>query len=800
MREKKLLLCSNFLWMFAVVLLQSCGGGGGSSKPVSTSTNSIAFSTSSPTSSAPSPISSSSSSVQSSAKLTITGLVVADALANADIEFSVGTQHFTAKANDQKQYSIELNVLPENLATPLTAQVTGVNSNKWVKFAALFPSINKLKTFAGDDGVLNVSEYFGVNISALTTAEFVLVNESKRKINNDDERKWALVEVSYERRAEMATILNTLLTDVRLNLPKNTSTTLDFLLNENTSTAYINILKLSTPSQFDDSRESIEQDANQTKSPYRVIEGKYLVHSKNVIYLIELNNDGTGRFQSGSTPSTQLQTFGSTNSVSYVDAPITWIKKDKSIKIGFSNPVNYGKISGYLDPNQTNVYVPCEYSESPPCNLTLSSILLTIISDNEVSTSVKMTIEAALKDSYGYAVYDYANQIQYATMWNAAEFLKPTSKDVEGYEWYLDNFKYIFNSNGTASQTDLLTKQERSVDWRIENGHLSLDNSAIDIWLNYPTESGFVVTKLAQNTNQYSALLKRPMVKRQTVKMTNQDWVGRWTAFPKGVESSFYDVYSSGKWRDSFEPDSRGSWSVLDDTKQTALSDGTWRMQRDLLAVYDGRYYIQLCQGNESENFTPMYCNIEIVTKDTTFTGNVLWASWTEPVFQDLVSDIIWGFYGTQTLSLYTDSNMVNINYKKVSADTLYEPSSGKILQLVSSNSQTIDVCEYAIFSSCDLANLLTLIRGFEIRISSPSSEGTIGGNVFYTQNAMYRSAAGTNLYPRNKPLSFQLVPFDTYRLESVEGCGGVLDGDNYNVSTLTGDCNILVTFTKTNN
>jgi len=195
-----------------------------------------------------------------------------------------------------------------------------------------------------------------------------------------------------------------------------------------------------------------------------------------------------------------------------------------------------------------------------------------------------------------------------------------------------------------------------------------------------------------------------------------------------------------------------------------------------------------------------MYCNIEIVTKDTTFTGNVLWASWTEPVFQDLVSDIIWGFYGTQTLSLYTDSNMVNINYKKVSADTLYEPSSGKILQLVSSNSQTIDVCEYAIFSSCDLANLLTLTRGFEIRISSPSSEGTIGGNVFYTQNAMYRSAVGTNLYPRNKPLSFQLVPFDTYRLESVEGCGGVLDGDNYNVSTLTGDCNILVTFTKTNN
>ena len=793
MSRKKFSWFLQFTIITSALLVQGCGGGGGGSKQSNASTTSSV----SLSSSLSSTNSSTSSSSALSNKLTITGLVVADALAGADVEFIVGSQVFKTKANDKKQYSIDLAVLSENLFTPISAKATGVNNNSWIQFAGSLPSLNQLKALAGEDAILNVNEFFGVNISSLTTAQFVLANESKRKINTDEDRKWAMLEVSFDRQTEMAATLNILLTDVRLNLPKNTTNTLDFLLDKNTSLAYINILKSRDSSYFNDSIESIEADINQTKKPNKALDGRYLVYSANVIYHIELNNDGTGRFQSGPRLSAQLQTFSSTNSVNFIDLPITWIKKDTSIKIDFSSTVVYGEVSGYSDPQNANAHVSCD-NDGTPCNLTLSSIFLTHVTDNEVNTSVKLTIEAVLKDGYGSVVYDYAKETQYVNMRKIAGFPEITSKDILGYEWYLDTFKYIFNSDGTASQTNLATKQERSIDWKIEDGHLLLDNGSLTIWLNYPTESGFLITKWALDIKQYGALLQMPMVKRQSVKMTNQDWIGRWTASQIGVDSSFYDVYSNGKWRDGFQPSSRGNWSVLDDTKQVAISDGTWRMYRDVLAVYDGRYYIELCQGYDSENFNP-YCSLEVVTKDESHGGNTLWASWTEPLFQDLLTDTVWSFRGTQSLSYNRETNK---NFIKVSADRLYDPANAKVLQVMSSTAQTVDVCEYDIFSSCDLAKQITLTRGLEISILSPGSDGTIGGRVDYIQDGFGTAifAVGAHIYPRNKSLWFQVISHDRYSLESIDGCGGVLNAKNYDVPPLNSDCDITVTFVKSNN
>ncbi|MET0357213.1 MAG: hypothetical protein ABW044_10570, partial [Cellvibrio sp.] len=310
MLKKQVSFRLHFLLALTVLVLQGCGGGGGgggNSKSVvgsSTSTTTNASSLSS-TSSSYTNSSSSSNSTQST-KLIISGLVVADALANANIELTIGTQQFSTKTNAQRQYSLEINVLPENQETPFIAKASGADNNNWIQFASLFPSVNKLKILAREDGVLDVNEYFGVNISASSTAEYVLASKNKRQIKTDDDRKWALFGVSTETQSEMAAMINIFLNDINFDLPKNTKTTLDFLLDANTSSAYINTLKINDPQYLNESRNSISSDPNQTKAPTETIQGTYLIQSTYVSYLLELNSDGTGRFQSGNMPSRQL--------------------------------------------------------------------------------------------------------------------------------------------------------------------------------------------------------------------------------------------------------------------------------------------------------------------------------------------------------------------------------------------------------------------------------------------------------------------------------------------------------------
>jgi hypothetical protein len=808
MRGKKFSFCLHFFWIISALLLQACGGGGGSNSQPNTASASSTVSPSSiattSTSSSTITSSASSSSVQST-KLTIAGTVVADALANADIEFTIGTQHFSTKADALKQYSVELNVLPENIGIPFTAKATGTNNNKWVQFAALFPSITKLKTLAGSDDNLNVTEYFGVNITGLTTAEFVLANKSRRQIKTDEDRKWALLEVSTERQTEMAAVINIFLNDINTDLPKDTATTLDFLLDDNTSTAYINVLKLNNIGAINQARETLAADTNQTKTASKTIEGTYLIQSTTVNYLLDFNKDGTGRFQSGNMPSTQLNTWVATNGIKFADAPFTWVRKDKSIKISFADPILYGQISYYEDPNSsTRTYLSCDFTfntNDPFCDLTLSSILITLTGNNEFSTDIKLSVGANIKTSNSLSPYNYADHIQYATMWDTSEFHTATKTDVVGFEWYVDNFKYIFKSDGTATQTNLLDKQEKTIDWKIENGRLVLDAGSTDFWLTYPTESGFLVTQMKRvpnDPNLSTALTRTSLVKRQSVKMASEDWVGRWSPFSVTSDSSFYDVYSNGHWRDGFDGESEGSWSALNDTRQTALSNGTWRMQRDVLAIYDGRYYTQICQGPEKD-LLPLFCSVGVETKDNSFSGNTLWALWTYPLFQETANNSIWSFE-YEALNLAIGANWTSKQTVRVSADKLYDYSDGKIFQLMSSTTQTVDICEYTAFSSCSQDGVLhKLIRGIEIKISKITNGGVDGGNIvyLYNQGSYWRYLDKIFMAPKNQPIDFLLAPNGGYKINSVTGCGGTLNIDRYSIPAQSEGCEISVSFVQ---
>jgi len=715
MRGKKISWLLQFMIMIIVFLMQSCGGGGGSKSSNTSTTSSVSSSSS---------LSSTSSSTSSgsalSNKLTITGLVVADALANADVEFTVGNQIFKTKADDQKQYSIDIDVQSENLAVPMNAKVTGANNNSWVQFAASFPSINKLKSLAGEDGILNVSEFFGVNISVLTTAELVLINENKEKISSDDERKWALLKVWTERQIDLASMMNLFIKDKSFNLPKNMTNTFEFLSDANVSLTYINLIKLRDSELINHSKNQILTDANQSKKPPEHTNGKYLINYAGSSYLIDIKQDGSGRFQTGRIRLKELDTWSQPHPVNYVDVPITWKSVNNSIEISFLEPVTYGWIGHLVGSIEQNNDLPCQYKptfENPLCNLILESISLTPISENEYSNSVKTNIRAKIVNENLDIVNSYSEEFN-GTMWDTKYFYKITNKDIENFEWHKNKFKYIFYANGTASQSNLKTQEEKIIDWIIEDGHLVIDKGSIDIWLNYPTDSGFISTVMNKDStdpNLFDALETSLLIKRQPVKMTTEDWIGRWSfSSTNGTSSTFYDVYSNGGWRNQFDAVYDNNWSILGNTRQKLVSNG-WLIQRDVLKIDAERYYFHVCQGFESDA-QPLVCYIEISTKYNSFDGNTLWGDSAKLTFQDLVNNSDWKFNGTNTLEILGPGSSINRNLVKLSSDTMYDPTTNKLLQLISSTIQTVDICEYDIFSNCNNGVAYKLHREMEIK------------------------------------------------------------------------------------
>ncbi|WP_158681593.1 PKD domain-containing protein [Microbulbifer pacificus] len=99
---------------------------------------------------------------------TVTGLVTDNPVADAEIEFHVGTQVFSTRADASGRYSIALDVDDSNLSEVIRAEAT--SSNPELKLVSLLGDVASVLQDAGEDGILTRGENLSVNISNLTTA------------------------------------------------------------------------------------------------------------------------------------------------------------------------------------------------------------------------------------------------------------------------------------------------------------------------------------------------------------------------------------------------------------------------------------------------------------------------------------------------------------------------------------------------------------------------------------------------------------------------------------------------------
>lgn len=112
-------------------------------------------------------------------RLTLTGTVTDAPIANAVVTATVGSQTFTANADANGNYSLEISVA-ENAtnSTFVTLTARGVGSQSYVEFTSLAGTFATLDAQAGSDNILSSSENFATQITNVSTAMAVLLREA----------------------------------------------------------------------------------------------------------------------------------------------------------------------------------------------------------------------------------------------------------------------------------------------------------------------------------------------------------------------------------------------------------------------------------------------------------------------------------------------------------------------------------------------------------------------------------------------------------------------------------------------
>jgi hypothetical protein len=111
-------------------------------------------------------------------RLTLTGTVTDAPIANAVVTATIGSQAFTATADANGNYSVEVAVEESATGGFITLTAKGAGSQSYVEFTSLVGAFNALKTQAGSDSILSSSENFATQITNVSTALAVLLRQA----------------------------------------------------------------------------------------------------------------------------------------------------------------------------------------------------------------------------------------------------------------------------------------------------------------------------------------------------------------------------------------------------------------------------------------------------------------------------------------------------------------------------------------------------------------------------------------------------------------------------------------------
>ncbi len=195
-------------------------------------------------------------------KLTLRGQAVDSPIAMATVTATVGTQSFNATADANGNYSLAIEVPQTAAGSFVTLNATGTGAQAFVALTSLAGSLAGLVSSAGSDGVLTAQENFATQVTNVSTAEAVLLEQANGgAISSEAQRQAAATAVNGVDVLELATAIKLAVDrSAEYPLPAGQASTLTLARNAALRNQFIADAQAQAPEIFEQTQTSIARD------------------------------------------------------------------------------------------------------------------------------------------------------------------------------------------------------------------------------------------------------------------------------------------------------------------------------------------------------------------------------------------------------------------------------------------------------------------------------------------------------------------------------------------------------------
>ncbi|KZN49896.1 hypothetical protein N476_17985 [Pseudoalteromonas luteoviolacea H33] len=454
-------------------------------------------------------------------QLKISGKVTDQPIENANVKAQIGDKAFTAVANSLGEYTLAINLEQgeEAYANELVKlSATGQDKQSFVEFVSQLGSLSQLSLAAGDDEVLDAEEQFGVNVTNVTTAEFVLLSKFDDAFNSNELLEQRKLSVSAKEKLDIATLLKAIVDNDTVDLPDGYATTLELVKDENVATQYLAQLKEEQPELIERTIDALKSDTDLLQPAEIILDEVLWVTEPDFQYGIyfglELNDENTGYY------------------ISDERHEVSWERENNRVVITFLEPVilNY---NAYMD----------EYN-----SLELKRIELDFYAQNEHFNSATVTFGGDVYVDSKLQAHQFSFHSQTYTKSSFTQLSQPTLEGTWSFYKIINAqedvyFEYEFDENSIATN---LQSSEQS-NWQISGNELTFqqDNRIQILQLIAHNDLGYHFMGHTIENDQITQSYNAYMVKHQDVSFDTFDYQRTWVRL-KDIRNNVFKIDEQG--------------------------------------------------------------------------------------------------------------------------------------------------------------------------------------------------------------------------------------------------------------
>ena len=731
---------------------------------------------------------------RNSTAVTLNGLITDNTISFASVEIIIGDKTYLATADENGVYTIVLDVDEALEHTLVKVKAKGRDDlNPGVEFISQLSSVKKLASQAGDDGILDSDENFGVNTTNVTTAEYALIVRDGDEPTSESELDNALLNVDADEKVQLASLIKIIVDNSDYELPEGIESTLDLVTDEEAAQQFEEEVNEQDPDLIEQTKTEIKEDEDLVSGSKEPLVGEYIINSPryytNHASHLTLNENGTGQYHA------------------VTGSPVTWQEVSGKIEVTLQSPVLINKYSQIEDDVETI------YEDH------LNSFSLQVLGENDVFKTIDINSDITVYEDSIEA--QNKQEIQTTNLILKSKTLSLTVEDIVG-EWemqrtegrnYITHLETIaFYEDGTGA---VLSDNAAPFEWVLTNNKLIVtydeDGSVgtTSFWFTKNLKAGYQLVSLDTSSADPADSQFGLMIKRETVSLSNDDLVGRWHGFIGTAQLYDMNVFADGTIMLGL-----GTTSY-----QGILEDGKLTRRR---YKYNG-YTVSSCEGFDETCYLSAEVTHDIVAvKDSHYflLREFKWFS-SEGDIDDIQKGLLIYQYSKElsyseftpyllqnSFNLYKSAgdlvieDRIRVNYDDssftITIDGIeYEAQLNEgvieyrkdertwLFEIVSGDGETYTICNYQQGSSCTQSDKI-VYQSKNPRVTLTAVSNEFGQLQPAVQEVPFYQLVG-----------FNIVPNEGYEVDSIEGCEGYIEGEYYIAFSGHNDCEINATFVE---